>query len=94
MADLRPYFTRIIGRNSVNVHQIPTKIGTDIHYNEPFKCAKFQPDWSMHSCFMVDFAKYAKRSRRNKGEKNQKNPQPLAACISEMAGVIFFKFEM
>ena len=83
-----PYFTQIVSHNSVNVHQIPTKLGTEIHYNEPFKCAKFQPDWSMHSCFMADFAKCVKRSSRRK--KNQ----TLAARISEMAGAIFFKFGM
>ena len=44
MTDLRPYFTQIIGHNSVNVHRIPTKVGTEIRLNEPFKCAKFQPD--------------------------------------------------
>ena len=44
MTDLRPYFTQIIGNNSVNVHRIPTKVGTEIRLNEPFKCAKFQPD--------------------------------------------------
>ena len=42
VTDLRPYFTQIIGHNSVNVHRIPTKLGTEIRLNEPFKCAKFQ----------------------------------------------------
>ena len=88
VTDLRPYFTQIIGHNSVNVHRIPTKLGTEIRLNEPFKCAKFQPDWNTHSCFISDFAKCAKRSRR------RKKTQTLAARISEMAGVIFFKFGM
>ena len=60
VTDLRPYFTRIIDHNSVNVLRIPTKVGTEIRLNESFKCAKFQPDWSTHSCFMADFAKCAK----------------------------------
>ena len=64
LTDLRPYFTRIISHNSVNIHRIPTKLGTEICCNELFKCVKFQPDWSTHSCFMADFAKCAKRSRR------------------------------
>ena len=72
VTDLRPYFTQIIRHNSVNVHQIPTKRGTEIRLNEPFKCAKFQPDWSMHSCFIADFAKCAKRSRRKKKKKPRK----------------------
>ena len=49
VTNLRPYFTQITGHNSVIVHQIPTKHGTEIHLNEPFKCAKFQSDWSTHS---------------------------------------------
>ena len=31
---LRPNFTQIIGHNSVNVHRIPTKLGTEIRFNE------------------------------------------------------------
>ena len=43
VTDLRPYFTQIIGHNSMNVHRIPTKLGTEIRLNEPFKCANFSP---------------------------------------------------
>ena len=50
------YFMQVVGYNFVNVHHIPTKHGTEICFNEPFKCAKFQPNWSTHWCFMVDFA--------------------------------------
>ena len=92
VTDLRPYFKQIIGNNSVNFHRITTNLGTKIRLNEPFKCAKFQPDWSMHLCFMADFAKYVKRSRRRKNRR--KKTQTVAARISEMAGVIFFKFGM
>ena len=60
VTDLPPYFTQIIGHNSVNVHRIPTKVGTEIRLNEPFKCAKFQSNPSTHLCFMADFAKCAK----------------------------------
>ena len=60
VTDLRPYFTRIIDHNSLNVHRIPTKAGAEIRLNEPFKCARFQPDWSTHSYFMADFAECAK----------------------------------
>ena len=91
VTDLRPYFMQIISHNSMNVHQIPTTLGTEIHLNEPFKCAKFQPDWSTYSCFMADFAKCAKRSRR---KKMTEKIQTLATCISEMAGAVFFKFGM
>ena len=37
MTDLLPYFTQIIGHNSVNVHRIPTKVCTEIRLNESFK---------------------------------------------------------
>ena len=72
VTDLRPYFTQIIGHNSVNVHQIPTKLGTEIRFNEPVKCTKFQPDWSTNLRFMADFAKCAKRSRRKQRRKKPK----------------------
>ena len=35
VTDLRPYFTQIIDHNSVTVHRIPTKRGTEIRLNEP-----------------------------------------------------------
>ena len=41
----------------MNGHRIPTKRGTEIRFNELFKCAKFQPDCRMHWCFMADVAK-------------------------------------
>ena len=91
VTDLRPYLTQIIGNNSVNVHRIPTKLGTEIRLNEPFTYAKFQPYWSTYLCFTANFAKCAKRSRR---KKRRKKTQTLAARISEMAGAIFFKFGM
>ena len=87
VTDLRRCFTQLFDHNSVNVHWFPTKLDTEIRFNEPFKCAKCQPDWSTHSCFMVDLAKCAKRSRRKK-------TQTFPACISKMAGAIFFTFGM
>ena len=53
------YFMRITGHNSTILYQIPTKLGTEIHFNEPFKCAKFQLDQSTHLYFMANFAKCA-----------------------------------
>ena len=89
VTDPQPYFTQIICNNSVNFHWIPTKLGTEIRLNELFTYAKFQPDWSMHSCFMADFAKCAKRRRK----KRRKKPLTLAARISEMAGAISSNLE-
>ena len=72
----------------MNVHRIPTKRGTEIRLNSPFKCAKFQPDWSTHSCFMAGLQSVQKEEKKKKRKKNQ----ALAARISEMAGAIFFNF--
>ena len=75
VTDLRPYFTQIIDHNSVNVHRIPTKrgteilfyfFGTEIRLNEPFMYTKFQLDRSTRLHFIADFVKCAKRSRRKK----------------------------
>ena len=71
--DLLPYFTQIIGHNSVNVYQIFTTFGTEIHLNEPFKGPKFHPDWSTNSCFMVDLQSVRKETEEGKNE--EKNPK-------------------
>ena len=80
MTDLRPYFTQIIGHNSVNVHRIPTKVGTQIRLNEPFKCAKFQPNPSTHSCFMADFANV--RNEEVEEEKNEEIKTKFCSLVS------------
>ena len=64
---------QIIGHKSMNIHRIPIQLGTEIRLNDPFKCAKLQPDLSTHSRFMAGFAKCAKRSRRKNEEKKNKN---------------------
>ena len=40
MTDHRPYFTQIIGHNSVNFHRIPTNVGTEIL---PLSVPNFNP---------------------------------------------------
>ena len=78
-----------MGRNSglaARDYRECTKLGTEIRLNDPFKCAKFQLDWSTHSCFMADFAKYAKRSRSSRRKKTKKEKKPnFATRIAEMA---------
>ena len=76
------YFTQIIGHNSVNVHRIPTTLGTEICFNELFKCAKFQLAWSTYLYFMADFANVRKVEEK------------MTTRILDMAGEIFFKFCM
>ena len=44
----------------MNVHRIPTKRGSEIHLNEPFKYTKCQLDWSTCLHFMADFVKCVK----------------------------------
>ena len=41
VTDFRPYFTQIIGHNSVNVHRIPTKVGTEICLKSPLSVPNF-----------------------------------------------------
>ena len=72
VTDLQPYFTQIIACNSVNVPRIPTKVGTEICLNEPYKYTTFQLDQSTHSHFMAYVVKCAKRSMEKKTK--EKNP--------------------
>ena len=82
VTDLRPYFTQIIGHNSVNVRRIPTQLGTEIRLNKPFTCAKFQPRPSMHSYFIAGFAKCAKRRSTVEEEKNEEKKPKLWPLVS------------
>ena len=70
VTDLQPYFTQTISHNSMNVHWIPNKLGTEICLNDSVKYTKFQLDRSMHLRFMAAFVKCAKRSRNRR-----KNPK-------------------
>ena len=42
VTDLQPYYTQIIGHNSVNVHRIPTKLGTETSMS-PLSVPNFSP---------------------------------------------------
>ena len=65
MTEVRSYCMRIIGNISMILYQIPTRLGTEMCYNEVFKCSKLQFDQSMYFYFMADFAKCAKSRSRN-----------------------------
>ena len=58
---------QIIGHNSVNVHRIPTKVGTEIRLNEPFKCANFsaQSEYAFVFYGEVCEMKMKKKLKRN-----------------------------
>ena len=45
VTEIRLYFMQLIGHNSVNVTQIPDKLGTEIRFNEPFIS---EPNFSMN----------------------------------------------
>ena len=94
VTDLRPYFTQIIGHNSCDhrFHRIPPKLVLEIRLNEPFKCAKFQAQ-SEHA-FVLLWRILQVCEKKKKKKKRRKKNETLAACISEMAGAIFFKFGM
>ena len=66
----------------MNVHRIPTKVGTEIRLNEPFKCAKFQPDRSTHSCFMADFANVRNEEEVKEEEKNEEIKTKFCSLVS------------
>jgi len=51
----RSCFTRTISHNSRNLYWSCTKVDTEIHFNVPVLCAKFQLDPSMHSHFTAIF---------------------------------------
>ena len=91
MTGVQSNFTQIISHICVILYRIPTKRGTEIRLNKPFKCTKFQLDRNTRLYFMADFAKCVKRRIIGR-KKTKKKPKILTACISEMAGEIFFTF--
>jgi len=64
------------------------KFGTYICLWLPYICAKFQPDWSMHSQVKAVFVFVRMWEKKNKKKKKLS----LVTRISEMAGTIYFKF--
>ena len=91
VTDLRPYFTKIIGHNSVNVHRIPTKLGTEIRLMSPLSEPNFNP---IGARIRVLWRILQSVRKEVEEKKQRKNPQTLTALFSEMAGAIFFKFGM
>ena len=72
VTDLRPYFTQIIGHNSVNVHRIPTKVGTEIRLNEPFTIrARIHVLWRI-----------LRNVRNEEVEKNKENKMKFCSLVS------------
>ena len=59
----------------MDVHRIPTKVGTEIRHNEPFKCAKFQPNPSTNSFFYGEFCEVCemKKMKKKKTKKLKRN---------------------
>ena len=63
-------FTWKIDHNSINLYWIPTKLSTEVHFNKPFRCVKFQLDRSKHSHFMDKNTKCVKWRIRRKKQRN------------------------
>ena len=78
MTDLRPNFTKIIGRNSVNVHRIPTKLGTEIHLNKLFTYANFSPIGA-RICVLWRILQSVRKEVEEKNEENNPKLWPLAS---------------
>ena len=83
--------TRIIGHNSRTIHRFCTKFDARICLWTPVLCAKCQGDRSTRLCFIAIFASVQKHEEK---KMKKKNPENLAARLSEMTGMISFKFGM
>ena len=68
----RSCYTRIIGHNSRNIHQLCTKFDATIHLWTPFLCAKFQGDRGTRLCFIAMFASVQKHEEEKNKEKKSK----------------------
>jgi len=72
------------GHNSVHMYWIPTKLGTEMCFNEPFMCTKCQLNCNMRLHLMAEKCKVCEM------KKKQRN---LLDYISGLADTIF-KFGM
>ena len=66
VTDLQPYFMQITGHNSVNVHWIPTKLGTEICCMSPILVLNFSPIGAR----IYLYGKFCKACK-NKNKKNR-----------------------
>ena len=83
MTDVQPFYRKI--DNSIIHYWISAKIGMEMCFNKLFICITFQLNWSMHLHFMAENAVCKLKKQRNFSKI-------LLACVSELAGVICFKF--
>ena len=74
----------MINYNSKDLVRILTKIGTDNFHWMPYKCTKFQLDWSTSLQVTAIFSSVQK--------DEEKNLKVLLTHISEMLNVIFLEF--
>ena len=70
VTDLRPYFMQIIGHNSMNVHRIPTKLGTEICLNEPLSV----PNFSLIGARIRVLFRILQSVRKEEEKNEEKNP--------------------
>ena len=75
---------QIIGHNSVNVSRIPTKLGSEIHCNEPFKYTKYQPIGACIGvlCWILRNVRNEEKTKKLKLHKNSQAVKNGAALKS------------
>jgi len=75
---------QMIDSNSKDLVRILTKIDTDNYLWAPYKCTKFQLDWSTSLRVTVIFS--------NMRKDEEKTKKSLLAHISDTLNAVFFKF--
>jgi len=88
----RSFFTQRISHNSGNLYRIFTKVDTEIPFDAPVLCTKFQLDLSMRSRLIAIFLSVQKDQEYKKKKRNLS--EILGTRISKTAGAIYVKFGM
>ena len=81
MTDLRPYFTQIIGHNSLNVHRILTKVGTQIRLNGPLSVPNFSPIRA-HIRVLWQILRSVRNEEEVEEEKNEEIKTKFCSLVS------------
>ena len=65
------FFMLKIDHNFINLYWIPTKIATEMCFNEPFMCTKFELNRCMRSHFIWPNCEMCEKTKKNKKEKTK-----------------------
>ena len=66
-----------------NFKELVRILDTNTRLLMPYKCTKFQPDWSTHLRITADFVICAKRRRRRRSKKNEEQKLKLWSLVSQ-----------